>query len=62
MEFIRFIFSSFWIWLGFVLLVAATGDVLVKVVAAIKKPTLKDARYITLDADFEELKKGGDTL
>lgn len=60
MEFIRFIFSSFWIWAGFVLIIALTGDVVVKIVAAIKKPTLKDARYVTIDADIEELIKGGD--
>lgn len=61
MEFLRFIFSSFWIWLGFVLIIVAGGDVIVKIIAEVKKPTLKDTRYITLDADIadiEELKAG----
>lgn len=36
MEFIRFIFSSFWIWLGFVTLVAVMLKYLVDLVKAIR--------------------------
>lgn len=38
MEFLRFIFSSFWVWLGFVVLVAAAGGAVVEIVKAIRRP------------------------
>ncbi|MCI8471459.1 MAG: hypothetical protein HFJ35_08485 [Clostridia bacterium] len=37
MEFLRFIFSSFWVWLGFIILVGAVGGVLVALVKACKR-------------------------
>lgn len=37
MEFLRFIFSSFWVWLGFIILVGAVGGVLVELVKACKR-------------------------
>lgn len=37
MEFLRFILSSFWSWVGFIVLVHAIGDVLVGVVNACKR-------------------------
>ena len=46
MEFLRFIFSSFWIWLGFVVLVAAAGGAVVEIVKAIR-PARKIAVYRT---------------
>lgn len=36
MEFIRFIFSSFWIWLGFLILIAATGNAVAQIVREIR--------------------------
>lgn len=37
MEFIRFIFSSFWVWLGFLLLVGAVSGCVVEVIKACKR-------------------------
>lgn len=37
MEFLRFIFSSFWVWLGFVILVAVVGGGLTELVKACKR-------------------------
>ena len=37
MEFLRFIFSSFWVWLGFVILVAVVGGGLAELVKACKR-------------------------
>ena len=48
MEFLRFIFSSFWVWLGFVVLVAAAGGAVVEIVKAIR-PARKIAVYRTGD-------------
>lgn len=59
MEFMRFIFSSFWIWAGFVIIIACAGDVIVKVIAEIKKPTMKDVKSLTIDAKLEDLQKAG---
>ena len=42
MAFLRFIFSSFWVWLGFVVLVCVVGGVVVTVVK-----TCKHSRKIT---------------
>lgn len=46
MEFLRFIFSSFWVWLGFVILVAMVGGVLVTLVKACKRNRKVMGRYI----------------
>jgi len=35
-EFVRFIFSSFWIWLGFLILIAATGEAVAQIVHEIR--------------------------
>ena len=48
MEFLRFIFSSFWVWLGFVVLVAAAGGAVVEIVKAIR-PARKIEVYRTDD-------------
>lgn len=37
MEFMRFVFSSFWIWAGFVILIATIGEMVQGIVTAIKK-------------------------
>lgn len=37
MEFLRFIFSSFWVWLGFVILVSMTGGGVIELVKACKR-------------------------
>lgn len=37
MEFIRFIFSSFWVWLGFLVLIGAAGEAVSSVVKAAKQ-------------------------
>lgn len=37
MEFLRFIFSSFWVWLGFVILVGTIGNSIVETVKACKR-------------------------
>lgn len=42
MEFLRLIFSSFWVWLGFIILVCAVGGAVVAVVK-----TCKHSRKIT---------------
>lgn len=36
MEFLRFVFSSFWVWLGFVILVDVLGSSVVKLAKACK--------------------------
>lgn len=43
MEFLRFIFSSFWVWLGFVVLVTAAGETVAEIIKAIRP-----ARKITV--------------
>ena len=37
MEFLRFIFSSFWVWLGFMLLVSMVGGGVIEQVKACKR-------------------------
>lgn len=37
MEFIEFVFSSFWIWLGFVVLIVAAGEAVSGIVAEINQ-------------------------
>ena len=37
MEFLRFIFSSFWVWLGFVILVSMTGGGVIELVKACRR-------------------------
>ena len=37
MEFIEFVFSSFWIWLGFVVLIVAAGEAVSGIVAEIRQ-------------------------
>lgn len=37
MEFLRFIFSSFWVWLGFIILVCVVGYELVELVKTCKR-------------------------
>lgn len=58
MEFLRFIFSSFWVWLGFVVLVAAAGGAVVEIVKAIH-PARKIAVYRTGDVVRVEVKGAG---
>lgn len=36
MEFVRFIFSSFWIWLGVLILIAVTGNALAQIIREIR--------------------------
>lgn len=38
MEFLRFIFSSFWVWLGAVVLIAAAGEAVAGIIKAIRQP------------------------
>ena len=54
MEFLRFIFSSFWVWLGFVVLVAAAGGAVAEIVKAIR-PARKIAVYRTGDVYKRQL-------
>ena len=58
MEFLRFIFSSFWVWLGFVVLVAAAGGAVVEIVKAIR-PARKIAVYRTGDVVRVEVEGAG---
>lgn len=58
MEFLRFIFSSFWVWLGFVVLVAAEGGAVVEIVKAIR-PARKIAVYRTGDVVRVEVEGAG---
>lgn len=58
MEFLRFIFSSFWVWLGFVVLVAAAGGAVVEIVKAIR-PARKIAVYRTGDVVRVEVEVAG---
>lgn len=58
MEFLRFIFSSFWVWLGFVVLVAAAGGAVVEIVKAIR-PARKIAVYRTGDVVCVEVEGAG---
>lgn len=44
MEIIRFILSSFWIWLGFLILIVAAGSAVVEIIKAIR-PTRKIDAY-----------------
>jgi len=37
MEFLRFIFSSFWVWLGFMILVSMVGGGMIELVKACKR-------------------------
>lgn len=37
MEFLRFIFSSFWVWLGFLILVSMIGGGVIELVKACKR-------------------------
>lgn len=64
MEFLRFIFSGFWVWLGFLILVSAVGSIIIGVAhAAGSKRTVhvyegKWGRHITVDgADDEYIRK-----
>ena len=38
MEVLRFIFSSFWVWLGAVVLIAAAGEAVAGIIKAIRQP------------------------
>ena len=58
MEFLRFIFSSFWVWLGFVVLVAAAGGAVAEIVKAIR-PARKIAVYRTGDVVRVEVEGAG---
>lgn len=58
MEFLRFIFSSFWVWLGFVVLIAAAGGAVVEIVKAIR-PARKIAVYRTGDVVRVEVEGSG---
>jgi 3-deoxy-D-manno-octulosonate 8-phosphate phosphatase KdsC-like HAD superfamily phosphatase len=49
MEFLQFIFSSFWVWLGFILLVLADGDVLVDLVEAFRPEKKKEIKKFAVD-------------
>ena len=44
MEIIRFILSSFWVWLGFLILIVAAGNVVAEIIKAIH-PTRKIDAY-----------------
>lgn len=42
MEFLKFIFSSFWIWLGFVILIVVAGEAVTEIIkTAIHRPQQK---------------------
>lgn len=58
MEVLRFIFSSFWIWLGFVVLIAAAGGAVVEIVKAVH-PARKIAVYRTGDVVRVEVEGAG---
>jgi hypothetical protein len=38
MEFIRFIFSSFWVWAGFTIIIATAGNAIAEIIKAFKAP------------------------
>lgn len=59
MIFLAFIFQSFWHWLGFVAIVICTGDVIVKIIAEIKKPG--PPKYITAKGDIADFEKFNDS-
>ena len=44
MEFLRFVLSSFWAWLGFVVLIAAAGEAVAGIIRAVH-PARKIAVY-----------------
>ena len=58
MEFLRFIFSSFWVWLGFVVLIAAAGGAVVEIVKAVRSAR-KIAVYRTGDVVRVEVEGAG---
>ena len=37
MEFLRFVFSSFWVWLGFIILVSVAGSGVIELVKACRR-------------------------
>ena len=37
MEFLRFVFSSFWVWLGFIILVSVAGSGVIELVRACRR-------------------------
>ena len=46
MEFIRFIFSSFWTWVGFLILIGAVGEAVASIVKAAHTPRKIEAYRI----------------
>ncbi len=58
MEFVKFIFSSFWIWTGFVVLVAAAGGAVAEIIKAVH-PARKIAVYRTGDVVRVEVEGAG---
>lgn len=58
MEFLLFIFSSFWVWLGFVVLIVATGEAVAGVVKEFRQKR-KIAVYRTGDVVRVEVENAG---
>ena len=58
MEFIEFVFSSFWIWLGFVVLIVAAGEAISGIVAEIRQKR-KISVYRTGDVVRVEVENAG---
>lgn len=58
MEFWRFIFSSFWVWLGFVVMITAAGGAIAEIVKAVH-PARKIAVYRTGDVVRVEVTGAG---
>lgn len=58
MEFLQFVFSSFWVWLGFVVLIAAAGEAVAGIIKAIH-PARKIAVYRTGDVARVEVEGAG---
>ena len=46
MEFIRFVFSSFWTWVGFLILIGAVGEAVASIVKAAHTPRKIEAYRI----------------
>lgn len=58
MEVLRFIFSSFWVWLGAVVLIAAAGEAVAGIIKAIH-PARKITVYRTGDVVRVEVEGAG---
>ena len=52
MEFFRFIFSSFWTWVGFLLLLAALCGTVSSIIREIKKPKPEEIKRAEAEIEY----------